>query len=322
MTDGGNESTGSFSKEMSFKFTFEEIEFGGTMNRPFRYPLQHKIYFYSQYLMRKLLVPFEMRQNRLAFWKYETKYTLAKVLRRDASPSYFGENMVQTKFGSFYVRLGTTDAVDVSPAYERPDINFLRKITGKLLKQKKKVLFLDVGGDIGAYSILMGNQFKDENLSIRCFEPLEDSCEYIYKNLKLNQLTDRVSVYPFALYNEDDQKIKFRYVKGSPSQSSMVNVVPWEAVETTVQTKQLDTVLLSEVGNYDCMVLKLDVEGSEEAVLEGAKAVLESCPEVYLVVEDFVKDSIIPYLEKEGWDFMHKKTNYNSWWKKIAKEQA
>ena len=66
---------------------------------------------------------------------------------------------------------------------------------------------------------------------------------------------------------------------------------------------------------YDAIVFKIDVEGVEEDVLEGARNVLSSGQEVYLMVEDFVNPQIVSYLEGLGAGFIRKLTPYNSWWK-------
>ena len=61
-------------------------------------------------------------------------------------------------------------------------------------------------------------------------------------------------------------------------------------------------------------MLKLDVEGSEIPVLDGARATLAAAEEVLLLVEDFIDDSVVDYLKESGWSFDDKLTPYNSFW--------
>ena len=85
-----------------------------------------------------------------------------------------------------------------------------------------------------------------------------------------------------------------------------------EIVET-VKMSTLDAQVAQNVP-ASVIALKLDVEGSEIAVLKGAAATLTAAEEVLLLVEDFVDVSIVSYLKRTGWSFREKVTPYNSFW--------
>lgn len=289
------------------------------MKTGFRYTAFDRIFFFLSYLWYKVLIPFEMRKNRLGFWLYEFRYTMAKFRKYDTSPAYHGPgDVISTRFGEFKVRLGTSDASTVSPAFERLDINRLRTLIARLLSENKRVLFLDIGGDIGAYSIMVANSFADagNRLSIACFEPIDESRVLIEENCRRNTCAERVRIFPYALLDTDDTDAVIKLVVSAPGSSAIGGEVAGEIREIKVHCKRLDSLMAREIRDYDAVIMKIDVEGVEQEVLSGAPALLSSGKEIHLMVEDFIKPSIIAYLEATGWTFCKKLTDYNSWWRK------
>lgn len=287
------------------------------MPRTFRYSSLQKFGFYLSYFWYKLILPFEMRDHHLRFFGYELLYTLEKFKRYDSSRPWCGPgDIIRTRFGSWRIRLNTSDAANVSPAFERRDVNRLLRTLGDLLAQKKRVLFLDVGGDIGSYSILAGNHFNDTNLHICIFEPVPDSRMLIEENLEMNGLTARVRLFPFAVFNEDDQNIVIKLAIDAPGSSTLTADCTLKTRDVAVTTKKMDTLLFGEMSQYDAVVIKIDVEGVEQQVLEGMEKILAAGLPVHLMVEDFIKPSIIAWLESHGFSFVTKVTDYNSWWQR------
>ncbi len=279
----------------------------------FRYGTREKLAFYVSYFWYKLILPLEVRSPRLAMWFYEFAYTAHKF--RDYEyclPWKSSIDVIATRFGSFKVRLNTADAANVSPAFERRDLNQLFRVIDRLTKAGKRVLFLDVGGDIGTYSVAIARRFTSAPVDVICFEPIPASCELIRDNIERNQLGGKVELIEVALMDEAQDNLCISLNVLAPGSSS----VKGEGEEVMVQADRLDHLLADRPGNYDAVVLKIDVEGVEESVLRGASAMLEQRIETHLMVEDFIDSSIIGYLEESGWTFEGKLTAYNSWWRK------
>lgn len=290
--------------------------------KKFRYSGFEKILFYLSYFYYKLILPFEVKSPKWKLWLYEWIYSLknvfAQIRGEKFPPSYlypFSDKVIKTRFGSFFIRPGTSDAANVSPAFERRDINLLFRNLRTLRKKGRRVLFLDIGGDLGTYSVAVARKFPD--VAVACFEPIPESCRYIRKNLQLNRARN-VRLFPCALSDRDNRVLSIRLNRDMPGSSSTVST-NWKTAakfrDIRIRTKKLDTLVLKEIPKFDTVIFKIDVEGMEKNVLLGSKKVLASGREIILMVEDFVEPSIIGYLEKTGADFTAKKTDYNSWWK-------
>ena len=279
----------------------------------FSYRIIDKVFFYFSYFWYKLIIPFEVRSPRFSLWRYEFVYTAHKFFNYEyCLPWRFSTNLIVTRFGSFEIRHNTADAANVSPAFERRDLNRLIKVISSLGKMNQKVLFLDVGGDIGTYSIAIGNRFSSQEVDIICFEPIPDSAQLVRNNIKRNQRDNNVELMELALMDKQEDKLRICLNTMAPGSSS----VKGEGEEVFVKADRLDNLLKLRADKYDAIVLKIDVEGVEENVLRGASDLLNRGIKTHLMVEDFIDTSIIKYLENEGWVFKGKYTEYNSWWQK------
>ena len=82
----------------------------------------------------------------------------------------FRTNIIKTKFGIFKIRPYTIDAIYASPAYERIDINYLFRTINKSIKAKRTLLFIDIGANIGKYTIMVAKKFENcKNVKIIAF---------------------------------------------------------------------------------------------------------------------------------------------------------
>ena len=101
------------------------------------------------------------------------------------------------------------------------------------------------------------------------FEPIPN----LYELLKQKYST-RVSIYPFALASHDGLTT-FQFVKNAPAYSGIkkrkYDIDNPEIEEIKVKLKKLDDVIPSDI---DIDFIKIDVEGAELGVLQGAKNIL------------------------------------------------
>ena len=155
-------------------------------------------------------------------------------------------------------------------------------------------VFVDVGANIGGYAIGAAKYCK-----VYAIEPLPRN----YKILKINEKLNNVKINSFniAAGNKND-KVKLYYEPGAwgfPSLKRIQN----EFVE--VQMKPLDEIINEE--SID--LIKIDVEGAEGLVLEGARRCLKSTKMVVIERSDsFPKAYRI--LEEEGFK-LRKFLDYN-----------
>lgn len=282
----------------------------------FKFRIKDKTAFYWKYFILKVFyLWFEVKKPKIKVFIYEILYSAMKFVNYASMfPSPFKTNLVETRFGIFRIRPYTVDMSNVSPAFERQDIDYLLKLICKLKNENKKILFLDVGADIGTFTITVGNKFKDyENLHIMAFEPASSSYALLEENTNLNNLQEKVDVYNAALFSEDNKELAFQFNPDAPGSSSL-KFSGAILNSQMVTTKTLDFILMGKANNCDVIIFKMDVEGVETEVLKGAEKILSSGMEVYLLIEDFINPAVINHLERIGAKFICKLTPYNSWW--------
>jgi len=278
-----------------------------------------KARFYLNYFLNKTVrIWFEVRRPKLRMFAYEMIYTIPKFFNYAAMvPSPFNVKLVETVFGRFEVRPHTVDMSNASPAFERDDIDHIIGIISGLLDDGKRVLFLDVGSDIGTFCVSVANKFKnDQRFSAIAFEPSE-SFHILKRNLELNGLTHCCEPVNLALFDQAGLELDFNFDPKAPGSSCISSGCSSYKVITTT----IDDSLGDRLNAVDVLVIKIDVEGVESRVLMGGANSLRKAPTVELMVEDFVNPEIIGYLEKIGAGFRAKLTPYNSFWS-IEKQEA
>jgi FkbM family methyltransferase len=300
----------------------ESFEDGG---RAFGFSRSKKILFFATYVWTKTVsFWYEVKAPRLRLFMYEVIYSVCRAVH--APPPRLGWlrlNRVSTVFGVFNIRPGTTDAACVSPGFERPDLNHLIVLLRKQLSAGRSVLFVDVGADVGTYSISVANLLGHlKGLSVVAFEPSCSSYDLLCENVAVNGLAEIVDPRPLGLGDGSIESGTLQFNPREPGSRSLNPSLAWRselAEEVVISTidKQIGTTGLANV-----VALKLDVEGSEMAVLNGASATLAAADEVLLMVEDFVDETVVSYLRANGWSFQEKLTPYNSFWRYSRDHQS
>lgn len=125
-------------------------------------------------------------------------------------------------------------------------------------------LFVDIGANIGSYTILASGEKKAKSISI---EPIPSTFKNLTDNILINQLQDKVTPLNIGL---GSSKGTLKFTKHLDS----VNHVATEDEKGTVDVK-VDT-LDSIISDQNPALLKIDVEGFETEVLNGAKKTLNT----------------------------------------------
>lgn len=141
---------------------------------------------------------------------------------------------------------------------------------------KSTDVFIDVGANMGYFSCIA----RSMDLKVLAIEPLWHNLQYIYANLEINQWRD-VEVFPVGLSNKPGIGILY----GVGTAASFIE--NWSGISTKKRIVPLSTldilVSLRFVGLR--LVIKIDVEGLEYSVLQGATNILSSPPAPAWIVE-------------------------------------
>lgn len=143
-------------------------------------------------------------------------------------------------------------------------------------------VFVDIGANIGKYTIKIANQLSRERDKVVSIEAEEENSQKIEESIKLNNLKN-VILENVACYSKNG-KIKL-YLDEIPGHHTIIKSDYRKSKRSiTVKAKKLDTILKeNKINKVD--FIKIDVEGAEVEVLKGAKKTLSQIPRPRIIFE-------------------------------------
>lgn len=181
----------------------------------------------------------------------------------------------------------------------------------KILKEDD--VFLDVGANIGIYSLVAASKITKGK--IYAFEPSPASLSRLYENILLNNLTsvisvskkvvsDKVGFHHFTINNTPD----YNHISYLDEKSGTIKI-PAVSLDYFINKKKLSRIKL----------IKIDVEGAELLVLKGLQKSLEDELVNILIVEiadwaskrfDITPEQVFDYLRRYGFVLYYFDANY------------
>jgi FkbM family methyltransferase len=125
-------------------------------------------------------------------------------------------------------------------------------------------LFVDIGANIGSYSILSAAHIGSDTISI---EPVPATFNHLINNIRINDIKEKVEALNIAIGSQKGT-VKFTITQGT------MNHVATNSDKDTINVKMstLDEILHGR----NPTLLKIDVEGFETEVLNGASQTLDN----------------------------------------------
>lgn len=152
--------------------------------------------------------------------------------------------------------------------YEPLQMHFLDYIAA----MGEECIFLDVGSNVGAYSIMLSGNHNIKK--IYAIEALPECVNEIKKNVLENKLDSKIAVIHQAV-SDAERNVVFLRTKAFGGDSGILDSYMFGRnsgnEEINVLTKKLDDIIRD---NYKNVVIKIDVEGHEYEVLKGASDLL------------------------------------------------
>jgi FkbM family methyltransferase len=127
-------------------------------------------------------------------------------------------------------------------------------------------VFVDVGANVGSYTILAAGVSEAQCVSL---EPVPETFAHLVENVRLNDLASRVLCRNIAVGSADGT-LKFTTGLDTINHAVAEGEIVHDVVDVPVAT--LDRILQG----IDPAVIKIDVEGFEKQVLDGAEQTLRS----------------------------------------------
>ena len=183
--------------------------------------------------------------------------------------------------------------------------------------KNEKNIFWDIGANVGLYSIY--GSIVNAKLKIVSFEPSPNNLRILTRNISINNLEDRILVFPIPLTSQKNIFLKMSessFIEGG-ALNTFGETFDFEGKEIKAKNKfttlgtSIDHLIeekILEQPNY----IKIDVDGIEHLILMGAEKVLKSKSLFSLSIEinENFKDQytkIILMMKKYGFRIKQKK---------------
>lgn len=137
--------------------------------------------------------------------------------------------------------------------------------------------FIDIGANTGYYSLLAAK--ANPTIVVHAFEPASGPYHFLHKNVAINHLQERVFTHSIALSNQAG-KVEFFEIKNPDGTFAEYNLSGVGGLKKTHDTqehsnrKMVRAEALDEIKNefniHTIDLIKIDTEGTENLVLEGA----------------------------------------------------
>ncbi len=202
------------------------------------------------------------------------KYVINRfILRRDTLTA------TTPKYG-LTLRVKTEDVVGRHlykyGAHEPETTDFLREH----LQLENGDVVLDVGGNIGWYSLILDRVAGNKDVSIYAFEPDPTNFALLQENIKRNS-ADHVTAVQAAIADSAGRMTLHLFGKSNRGRHSLLAIHDGETLD--IDTLTMDGFWESnKLGDSTPRFIKMDIEGFELMALRGGTGVLKRCPLVML----------------------------------------
>jgi FkbM family methyltransferase len=191
----------------------------------------------------------------------ELNYLRFKVTREIASlmvPK--GPILINNSF-SMYTDHYDASGLALNRTYEPEQTALIKK------NVKKESIALDIGANIGYYSLLFATICK----KVYAFEPERENYELLKRNIDLNHFGDRITTERKAL-SDHEGKLTLNLDRYNFGGHSIIAPRHLEGTETVSGVRLDDYFKNKEKPDY----IKIDVEGYEKTVIRGGKQIFRN----------------------------------------------
>ena len=154
---------------------------------------------------------------------------------------------------------------------------------------EENAIFYDIGANVGLYSIYAAIK---KDVQVFCFEPSFFNLEFLARNIFINQLTDRISIFPVAL-NDKVSISNFQltstewggalstFEKGFDDSG---NKIQSKFIYNTIGFDLDHLVEVTKIPFPD--YVKIDVDGLEHFIIGGAQNIIKKAKSVLIEIND------------------------------------
>jgi FkbM family methyltransferase len=203
-------------------------------------------------------------------------------------------------FSLFYSK-GTSlvEMIDKETSVYEPDTC---KILRSYIESTESPSFIDIGSNIGLISLYMLRYIPE--IKIYAFDPGPHQSMLFRKTIGDNKLEKNVQLYEIALSNKDGKSSFNIHDTRHVSADGLIDTErAGETSRIEISTKRLDTWWHDSL-NPNINLIKIDTEGAELWVLEGAQELIKKCKPVIMIEMNSINYRNYPYDIKDVYNYL------------------
>jgi FkbM family methyltransferase len=162
-------------------------------------------------------------------------------------------------------------------------------------------VFLDIGANTGFYSLYA--KARKPGLEVLAFEPSPVNFALLRRNIELNGFS--IGAFEAAVTNRDGEVTLYDFAEHSYS-ASLVEGFREGAAARSVRGFTLDTIAKTQGLLGKKLLIKIDVEGHESAVLAGAALVIAAGPTLLIeILTDEAARAVAGYMPPDRFSYTY-----------------
>jgi FkbM family methyltransferase len=140
-------------------------------------------------------------------------------------------------------------------------------------------VFLDIGANVGFYTVPIARAARQKHGKVISFEPLPSNFQRLHENIQLNHLDEMVRLIPVGLSSSFGQAtitLREDFLQGGKTGNAAILIEDGADEKFPAQQIQLETLDDLRGGKIERVdLIKIDVEGHEDQVLKDARNTIE-----------------------------------------------
>jgi FkbM family methyltransferase len=252
------------------------------------------------------------------FWKYARfRYILYRIFLRAKMGKLKRDKLLSqnrmSEFDFLPERAYVTDnGVKAIPRRRTRDFQMLfvprEQEVKRYLVMEENETFVDVGANVGSYSLMVANEYKGKAVKVIAIEAHPGNYEALCRNIRCNKFENLI--IPINKVVSDHKGVVALYERshnGTRVDSEMFSVCNDQLIDASnilhpggnsleIECDTLDNILL----NYRVDVIKMDVEGAEVLALKGATKTLEVIRKIVVEIHGDKSENVKQILRNHG----------------------
>ena len=229
----------------------------------------------------------------LKFFDTITKKRLSYAFKDEIQKNSYESIDIKGKKTNFFIPNSFTKYRLSTFYFKEPDtIKWLNEF-----EDKDNLIFWDIGANVGNYSIYAAQKYN--SINVVAFEPSHSNLRILSRNISINNLSNKINIIQLPLSNQELQLNLMNetdFVEGGSFNSfketytSSKQKTNWKNSYKILGTS-IDYLVEKKILNIPDYI-KIDVDGIEHLILEGAKKTLqlECCRSILVEINEELKD--------------------------------